>query len=124
VLTYAGERRRTATCQSANRTPFWGETVMFTRTAFPNLKVEIWDRETWMPDDLVGEGVLNLAPILMSPPGIQTVQTIHLFYQGRSSGTLNIAVVVQGQLANTGPVVTKFANSRATRTNCGATNLS
>jgi hypothetical protein len=97
---------------------------MFTRTAFPNLKVEIWDRETWMPDDLVGEGVLNLAPILMSPPGIQTVQTIHLFYQGRSSGTLNIAVVVQGQLANTGPVVTKFANSRATRTNCGATNLS
>jgi hypothetical protein len=69
------------------------------------MKVEIWDRETWLPDDLVGEGVLNMAPILMSPPGIQTVQTVHLFYQGRGAGTLNLAIVVQGQLANSGPVV-------------------
>lgn len=57
-----------------------------------------------MPDDLIGEGILNMMPILMSPPGVHTIQTVHLFYQGRSSGVLNLSIVIQGSLANTGPV--------------------
>jgi hypothetical protein len=54
---------------------------------------------------LGGKSELNTVSILTSPLSIQTVQTIHIFHQGRGAGILNLAVVIQGQLANSGLVV-------------------
>lgn len=53
-LQFGSELKQSGVCRMANRTPFWGETFVFTLQTVYALKVQVWDKETLLPDDLIG----------------------------------------------------------------------
>lgn len=64
-ITLGGERKRTMTCHEGGRHPRWGDTFMFNNMSGDMmLKIEIWDKDTFSPDDLVGSGNLNLMQVM------------------------------------------------------------
>lgn len=68
-LTLGGEKKKTSVCHSGGRTPTWGETFQFNNMSNDvNLAVEVWDKDTFSRDDLVGSGSLNLMPYMNGMP--------------------------------------------------------
>lgn len=51
------------------RNPCWGDVMQFANPGNDMmLNVEVWDRDTFTPDDIVGQGSLNIAPFMNGMP--------------------------------------------------------
>ncbi len=56
------------------------------------IRVQVWDKDTFSPDDLVGEGQANIMGALNSPPGMPVTIPIDLYSQGKHAGRVNISI--------------------------------
>jgi Ca2+-dependent lipid-binding protein len=64
VIHYVGQSKKSSVKNNIGRHPQWNEKFSFKRNADILLRVEVWDRDTFTHDDLVGEGHLNIYSIL------------------------------------------------------------
>jgi Ca2+-dependent lipid-binding protein len=56
VLMNSSQRRQSAVKGSAGKHPQWQDTFDFPITGDHILRVQVWDKDTFTPDDLIGEG--------------------------------------------------------------------
>jgi hypothetical protein len=60
------------------------------------LRIEIWDKDTFSPDDLIGDGCLNIAPFMNGMPANRNnkryVEYVNLTYKGRSAGSILVGI--------------------------------
>jgi Ca2+-dependent lipid-binding protein len=72
-VSIGGERYKSTTCNQGGRNPVWGDVFTFQNSANDMmLKVEVWDRDTFTPDDLIGDGTINIMPFMNGMPSNRT----------------------------------------------------
>lgn len=96
VIYCGGERKQSTVREEGGRNPRWGDTFTFNRSGDPMIRVQIWDKDTFSADDMVGEGQANIMGVLNSPPGMAATIPVDLFNQGRPAGRVNLSVSVGG----------------------------
>ena len=95
VIHYGGDRKQTTVRNNGGKNPRWGESFSFMRTGDTVVRLEVWDKDTFTQDDLVGSGQVNIMNILNMPMGPSS-QSVELYCNGRAAGRVNISVIVQG----------------------------
>lgn len=60
------QRQKTRTHNEGGKQPSWGDTLNFTVNGPAQMGVQVWDEDN-LADDIVGEGMVNLAPYLNNP---------------------------------------------------------
>lgn len=96
MLYYGGDRRQSIVRENGGKHPIWGQELGFQRTIDTFLRVEVWDKDKYTKDDLIGEGQLNLAPLLMFGTPGPFSQCVELLYKkGKKAGWLNMEVMFQ-----------------------------
>lgn len=89
-ITIGGERRKSTTCRGGGRNPSWTDVFTFENNANDmQLKIEVWDKDTFTRDDLVGDGVFNLTPFANGAPANQYVS---LTYKGKEAGNILLGI--------------------------------
>ena len=88
VVRCGGSTARTSTKKSAGRNPVWNETLTLLGSPMDVLMFEIWDRDTFTPDDMVATGIIPVQQALM-----QGNCQIMLNKRGMNAGFLSVQVM-------------------------------
>lgn len=96
VVYYGGDRKKTSVQMGRGKNPRWNEQFVFTRTGDTMLRVQVWDRDILSPDDLIGEGQVNISSVFTSTPGVDVPMPIDVNFNGHCVGKVNIVVVNGG----------------------------
>lgn len=110
VLHYGGQRKQSTMREEAGRNPRWGDSFVFSRNNDSIIRVQVWDKDTFSPDDLVGEGQVNIMGALSNPPGMPMELPVELFYQGRSAGRVSLSIISEGGYGGTYPQQGGYGN--------------
>lgn len=70
----------------AGKTPSWKDEILIKYMNEDTLKIEVWDKDTFKPDDLVGSTTLSLSTIEGQRNHIQ--DWIDLTYKGKDAGKI------------------------------------
>lgn len=92
VIYYGGDRKQSTVKEEGGRNPRWGDSFQFMRTGDTVLRVQVWDKDTFSADDMIGEGQANIAGIINGMPGTTIGVPVDLFHKGRSAGRVNLSV--------------------------------
>ena len=96
-ISIGGERKKTTTCHSGGRNPAWGDTFSFMNmSGDTTIRIEVWDKDTFTPDDLIGEGSFNIMQAMST--GMPINQYVDLYYKGRHAGSILLYIHCQGMM--------------------------
>ena len=66
VIKVGNEKQTTRACNGGGKQPSWTDTFSFSSTD-QLMRVEVWDKDTFSKDDLIGEGTVNLMQFYQNP---------------------------------------------------------
>jgi Ca2+-dependent lipid-binding protein len=64
---FGGQQYRTKVCSNGGKHPSWNDSFVFNATNDSNMRIEVWDEDTFTADDLIGEGSYNLMQVYNMP---------------------------------------------------------
>ena len=65
------EKKKGKQCKDGGKKPHWSENFDFSAKD-TLLNVEVWDKDTFSPDDLMGKGTFDLRKVYASPNNLIT----------------------------------------------------
>ena len=93
VCSFSGQSHKSRTHNNGGKQPVWSDTLFFNvNNPYGSIKIQVWDENTFN-DSLVGEGSIDIAPILNNPYGSNTHNVI-LTFKGERAGMVNLNITV------------------------------
>ena len=88
ILKLDNQTFKTKTARGAGKKPIWEETFYFSKLPkHQYIEFEVWDEDTFTPDDLVGKGSIPLSNI-----DSVSIRTVPVIYKGRNAGDVKFQI--------------------------------
>lgn len=93
---YGGQHRKSSTKHHGGINPRWDEPFLFDLSTNTELRVQVWDRDRFSPDDMVGSGCTDISDLIGVPPGSTKTVHVDLYCHGHVTGRIGMRIEVSG----------------------------
>lgn len=88
ILKLENQTFKTKTAKNAGKKPIWNDTFYFKKSPDNKyIEFEVWDEDTFTPDDLVGKGSLPLTNIESV-----SIRVVPVIYKGKNAGDVTFQI--------------------------------
>ena len=88
ILKLENQTFKTKTAKNAGKKPVWNDTFYFNKlTDNKYIEFEVWDEDTFTPDDLIGKGSLPLYNV-----DSVSIRVVPVIYKGKNAGEVTFRI--------------------------------
>ena len=98
VLTHGSEKSQTQVALNAGKTPSWNEILTLKKTNDKEIKIEMWEKDTYSKDEAIGQAKLSVDSLDFKKGKL--LQNIKLVQNGKETGVITFEIDFTAPEAN------------------------